>query len=191
MHEQDQHNPFAPPGAADMAVGPSASIGVSYIDEGCLVVGHRALLPNICVHCGRTEHLSHRDRKLTWVNTLLIVLLLLLAGPLIVLIVYLVTRKTLTIGYTVCHDCAAGRRSRLIPPGALLMLSFAALVLGIVQVDSWGGFLIIGSIIAMFVSTIWLMVASQELSVKRYAQERFWVKGFSDDFFRAFESETR
>ena len=186
MNEENSRNPFAPPAAADISVVQGVHTGSFYVEGDCLVVGRRALLPDACVHCGTTELLSHRDRKLTYVNTILIVLLLVLTGPLIVLIAYLATRKTLVIRYSVCQDCAARRRSRLIPPVVLLILSFVAIVVGVVQVDAWewGGMLILAAIVTALISVIWLMAVSQGLSVKRYSREQFWVRGFSDEFLR-------
>jgi hypothetical protein len=176
----DSHNPYAPSKASLGSRSGKADVSsdVSVWRDGKTVVTlHDASLPPRCVKCNAPADHPTKERTLYWVHPA--VYLLLLAGFLILLIVYLVVRKKADVNPGLCER---HKKYRL---GALaygwlgffggLLLSFAGgaadssavMVLGLLMMIS-----------AIVVGMIW----GRLIYVKKITKDEVRLGGFSSDY---------
>lgn len=168
-------NPYQPPQSPDPA---QANI---YVNDRFLLMPKNTSLPDCCLKCGDPP-VKRYTQKLFWVSPW--VYLCILINILILLIVYLVTRKTTAVSYSLCAKHAKEKRIR----GWTLMGFGAGIVLFLIAsaalesiIPLW---LAVADLIGMI---IYSLVKPLPLTVKKFEKDQFWIKGAGDEMLTLFQ----
>jgi hypothetical protein len=171
------HNPYAPSQASlgSRAGKTDVSSEVSVWRDGKTVVTlHDASLPSRCVKCNEPADQPTKERTLYWVHPA--VYLLILAGGLILLIVYLVVRKKAEVNPGLC-DAHKKRRLGALAYGWLGFFGGFFLAIAGGSSDSpgvlWLGLLMMIS--AIVVGMVW----GRLIYVKKITKDEVKLGGFS------------
>lgn len=178
-----EENPYAvPESVSGLAPVTSSSFPTSqfYVDGKLIVCGTPVALPAICVVTGEIEDVVLMKKTVTWVPKWIYITLL--AGVLILAIVYLIVRKECQISYYLSRRLR--NRKRWMIFGGLLGF-FGGIALMIAAADSQIARLVAGLGVATLIGSFVLLVMGQ-LPISAQRQERgvqFWLKGFKQPFF--------
>jgi hypothetical protein len=179
-----EENPYAAP---ESVSGFAPTVTMSgypadrfYVDGNLIMCGTPVALPAICVITGETEDIVLINKTVTWVPRWIYITLL--AGVLILLIVYLVVRKECKTSYYLSRRLR-NRKRWMIFWG--IVGFFGGFVLMIAGADSQipeilaplGLVSLIGSLVLLILGQPPLKAVRHENGVK------FWLKGFRQPFF--------
>ena len=174
------NNPYAPP-ASDVNERKPSNHSASKLLVDCdwLVVRTGAILPERCVICNADTSDSGKryEKKLSYVSPFIYILLL--VNILILLIVYLVIRKPVSISYSIC-DYHRMKKHKF----GWLSLGAAALA---VTAFFCGGiydfaFLFLIGFILVVTALIYLVLAINGLRPRKHDNGEFWIKGCGPAF---------
>lgn len=175
-------NPYEAPSAdrKPERVGSYCRIG------DAIVVTDGARLPERCVFCnaevdGPTAG-KRITKKLYYVSPL--VFLLILCNLVILAIVYFVTRKPVTISWSICAQHAA--RKRVYGFGCIGAL--IVFVMSLVMVDR-GPLFGIGALVSIIAFLVLLVMANRNIIPRKKEGNDFWIKGFGRDFLASIPPE--
>ena len=184
-HPVDEENPYAVPESVSGFAPPVAVAGLPpdrfYVDGNLIMCGKSVVLPPICIITGETEDVVLIKKTVTWVSKWIYITLL--AGVLILLIVYLILRKECKTSYYLSWRLR--NRQRWMTFGAFVgfFVGFGLIITGVVnsQVPEilvpLGLISLIASLVLLFLGKPPLKAVRQENGVK------FWLKGFKQPFF--------
>ncbi|MZR63191.1 hypothetical protein [Alcanivorax sp. DP30] len=155
-----------------------------YVNDRFLLMPKNTSLPERCLKCSEPPAKRY-TQKLFWVSPW--VYLCFLINILVLLIVYLVTRKTTAVSYSLCARHAKEKRMRNwtlagFGAGIILFLIACAALESIVPL--W---LAIASMVAMI---IFSLVKPLPLTVKKFEKNQFWIKGAGDEMLTLFPKIT-
>lgn len=179
-----EENPYAVPESAS-GLNPYVSAAPMpadqfYVDGDLIMCGTPVELPAICVVTGETEDLVLIQKTVAWAPKW--IYLTLLAGLLILLIVYLIIRKQCKVRYYMSRRLRDRNRwmvfSGFLCWGLLFLSMFAADNYDLPEVFvPLGLILFVTSLVLFLLAQLPVTVARQEKGV------RFWLKGFKPAFF--------
>lgn len=173
-------NPYAAPESVSEVTPSGYPADRFYVDGNLIMCGTPVALPAICVITGETEDIVLVRKTVTWVPKWIYITLL--AGVLILLIVYLVVRKECKTSYYLSRRIR--NRKRWMIFGGIVGF-FGGFVLMIAGADSQipeilaplGLISLIGSLVLLILGQPPLKAVRHENGVK------FWLKGFRQPFF--------
>lgn len=178
-----EENPYAvPESLSGFAPVASSSFPTSqfYVDGNLIMCGSPVALPAICVVTGETEDVVPMHKTVTWVPKWIYITLL--AGLLILAIVYLIVRKECKTSYYLSRRLR--NRKRWMIFGGVIGF-FGGIALMIVGADSQvAGLFVVLGLVTLIGSLVLLVMGQPPISAQR--QERgvqFWLKGFKQPFF--------
>ena len=180
-----EENPYAAPESVS-GLNPYVSAAPMptdhfYVDGNLIICGTPVQLPAICIISGETEDLVLIRKTVDWVPKWIYVTLL--AGLLILLIVYLVVRKQCKVSYYISRRLR-NRKRWMVFSGFLCL---AAFVMSLIAAGNYNlppeVFVPLG--IITFVSSLVLFVLAQQpiTAARQENGVRFWLKGFKPAFF--------
>lgn len=177
MHEE---NPYAAPETT--SVQPVGTIPVSqfYVDGNLIMCGKQVVLPAVCVITGETEDLVLMKKTVTWVPKW--IYLTLLAGLLVLLIVYLILRKQCSVSFYMSRRLRNRKRWFTFYGFLCLGAALFCLIVG-ANSDLPQVFVPLG-IVAFITALVMFVMAQPPISAAR--QEKgttFWLSGFKPAFF--------
>jgi hypothetical protein len=179
-HDPNSHNPYAPSKASLGTRSGSADVSsdVSVWRDGKTVVTlHGASLPARCVKCNAPADQPTKERTVYWVHPA--VYLLLLAGFLILLIVYLIVRKKAEVNPGLCE---AHKKRRVF---AIIYTWFAFLggLFGMIAGASNGsGAVGIFSFLVFLSAIVVGMAWGRLIHVKKITPDEVRLGGFSTEY---------
>ena len=163
-------SPYETPKSFD----PETSMKNISFDGNVAVVKNPAILPNICRKCGATECDARIKKTLTKVNPIIILWILL--SPLILIIAYLITNKKLKIEYSLCENCYKKYKAFKILE-AISWLSFFGMIFAAVLITEPTPYLMLPMLISFLTALFFTAIKENGLSVKKYQDGYFYVKG--------------
>ena len=161
---------------------------VFYVDGDQIRCGPTVRLPPICVKTGETEDLVEVRKTLAhapgWIY------LLLLLNLCVLLVVYLIVKKSCNVTYYMKREVR--NKYRLYNVSAVLCLIAAVgLFIGLVDsVDNGGAHpaLMLVPLVLLLTGLVLLVLGSQLLTIARHVDgQQFWLKGFGQGFFDELE----
>jgi len=174
------HNPYAPSKASLGSRSGNADVSSSvsvWRDGKTVITLHDAALPARCVKCNEPADQPTKERTLYWVHPA--VYLLIFAGGLILLIVYLVVRKKAEVNPGLC-DPHKKRRLGALAYGWLGFFGGFFLAVGGGTADS-PAVLVLG--LLMMVSAIVVgMIWGRLIYVKKITKDEVKLAGFSSAY---------
>ncbi len=178
-------NPYLAPTADYVSAGDMPADGLLQIQDKKAFGATPIAFPCICVKCGSTEEGGKTiDKKLAWCSPW--ALLLALISLIVLLVVYLIIRKLVRITYYLCPSCWGRLKTRLYI-NACLWISFVLLVISALALESETLGLI--CIPLFFIAILFGgLFARYPIRVTGYTKPIFQLKGFTDDFVRAYEN---
>jgi len=171
------HNPYKPPvvvdGPIDIPGRPLISVHGKY-----LVVASGVTLPPRCVKSNaKVTEQDMRRKVFAWCSPW--VALTILISLCVTVILYFVLRKSCEVTFGLHPAVRAKYRNRLI----FKLLLTVGLLLAIPMLAAAESEAILGVAVLMFlVSFIALLIGNSPLSVAKYGDGRFWIKGCSQEF---------
>lgn len=176
-------NPYAPP-TVPFVPQPVAAM---YRREGnLLVIRDGAVLPNRCILTN--QPINERDwtkkRSLTWTPAW--VWIFILFGLIIALILALCLQKKAQLTYNICR----AKRNRQLRFGAFSLLATfggIGLMISALSFEQWGNALVISGIVLLIGGLVMAAISSVALTVKRYKDGEFWIKGCSPEFLASLD----
>ena len=118
-------NPYATP-QSDV-ISPTHDDTIRY-DGKLLSVTHPAVLPNLCIKCGKACNEKEKTKKLTWVNPWWALSFLLIG--IFYFIIHLVVAKRLTVSYSLCSEHKAKSKKKSIIMWSVFSLSATLIIIG-------------------------------------------------------------
>lgn len=180
----EEENPYAAPESVSGFAPGFAMSGFPmnhfYVDGKLIMCGATVALPAICVITGETEDVVLMKKTVTWVPKW--IYFTLLAGVLILLIVYLIVRKECKTSYYLSRRLR--NRKRWMVFGGVVGF-FGGFVLMIAGADSQVPEIVVPLGLISLIGSLVLLIMGQ-LPIKAERQEngvRFWLKGFRQPFF--------
>ena len=175
-----EENPYAAPESVSGSVPSGYPTDRFYVDGKHIMCGTPVALPAICVITGETEDIVLIRKTVTWVPKWIYITLL--AGVLILLIVYLLLRKECKTSYYLSRRLRNRKRWMIF---AGFVGFFGGIALMIAGADSQvpeilvplGLFSLIGSLVLLILGQPPIKAVRHENGVK------FWLKGFRQPFF--------
>jgi hypothetical protein len=170
-----EENPYAAP--ESMSVYPAERF---YVDGSFIMCGKTVALPAICVITGETEDVVLMKKTVTWVPKWIYITLL--AGVLILLIVYLILRKECKTSYYLSRRLR--NRKRWMIFGGLIGF-FGGFALMIVGGDSQVPEILVPlGLLSLIGSLVLLVLGQPPVKAERHENgQKFWLKGFKQPFF--------
>ena len=179
-----EENPYAAPESVS-GVNPYVSPGSMptdhfYVDGNLIICGTPVQLPAICIISGETEDLVLIRKTVDWVPKWIYVTLL--AGLLILLIVYLIVRKQCKVSYYVSRRLR-NRKRWMVFSGFLCLAAFVMSLIAAGNYNLPEVFVPLG-LITFITSLVLFLLAQLPITVARQENGvRFWLKGFKPAFF--------
>ena len=99
--------------------------------------------------------------------------------PLILLVLCLISRKTVEISYSVCPACVRARRRRRQTAAGLWVLTAASMLLSVQFDNAW---ILVPSAVLFAAALTMSFLGNQPLRAVRYTAGTFTVTGFSEGF---------
>jgi hypothetical protein len=165
----DSTNPFAPP-LADLAVPTSGEAAAFSLNQQVLRVRKGAALPNVCLWSGEPEGAQRVRKVLHWAPPWTAILAL---WPLIYLVVYFIVRKSGSIDYSLGPGARARKQQALVYGGGGMLLSFAALALGIARDAPLSALL---GVLGFLAALIFTLIRARVVQVVRIDKEHVHLK---------------
>ncbi|MCM8531862.1 MAG: hypothetical protein NE330_11925 [Lentisphaeraceae bacterium] len=171
-------NPYAAPKSS--VKSPSGLAGGVYVEGDLLVCPPNAILPKRCVKTntdleGKNSSHGKRFKKAMYFCPPWVLLTFLIAG-LLTLILYMVLRKKLDISYSLSYEALSkytGKRN-------ILLVLIGACVIGLFTITGEG--IIVGLVFAIIFLLILLTFTANHLSIKKFDNGKFYIKGCHQDF---------
>lgn len=155
--------------------------GVWRDQNNVLVMQKQAFLPDRCVKCNAPTDGSYIHRKLSWINPGWY--LLVFAGWLIFLIVYLIIRKTAEVDLGLCEKHRAKRRTAILIGWVIAIAGIASIVAAI-NAELIGLFFL--GLLAIIGGLIYGMYAASIINVAKMDDHYIWIKRVDKDFVDSF-----
>ena len=157
-----------------------------YVDGDLIMCGTPVELPAICVVTGETEDLVLIQKTVAWAPKWIYVTLL--AGLLILLIVYLIVRKQCKVSYYMSRRLRNRKRwmvfSGFLCWGILVLSMIAAGNYDLPEIFDLPEVFVPMGLIAFITSLVLFVLAQLPVTVARQENGvRFWLKGFKPAFF--------
>jgi hypothetical protein len=160
--------------------------GVWRDHNNLLVIHKNAFLPDRCVKCNAPTNGAYLHRKLSWINPAWY--LLVFAGWLIFLIVYLIIRKTAEVDLGLCDTHRTKRRTEIVIGWFITLAGVVSMVLGLSS-DILGLFFL--GLLAIIGSIIYVSYAASLITVSRMDDHYVWIKRVNKDFVDSFPGMDR
>ena len=155
------------------------------VDGRYLVVRSGAVLPARCIKTNELVEQAAVNKTFYWVNPAW--LLLILASPLALLVVYLVVRKECHITFSMSRS---ERRKVWTRTTASLLVFGAAVAATIVGVAEAEVGLAVAGIVCLFPGLVMAIVFANPIGVAKAKNDEFWIKGCGRDFLDSIRAET-
>jgi len=179
-HDPYSRNPYAPSKASLGARSAPAEVSseVSVWRDGKTVVTlHGASLPSRCVKCNAPADPPTKERTMYWVHPA--VYLLLLAGALILLIVYLIVRKKAEVNPGLCE---AHKKSRAMAIAGAWLACLGGLFCLFAGIGGNSGGTITFGFLMILASIVIGMVWGRMIHVKKITKDEVRLGGFSSEY---------
>lgn len=184
-----EENPYAPSQVTlDESLSPPLPARGFHRNGDLLVISDGAVLPARCIKTNQPISSADwtRAKKVYWTPPW--VWFLVLASPLIAVIVSAILQKKATLTYSLSRSVRVGYLKKT-------TFSLSVFVLGLVlmiysfgnESSSWQMAGIIGGISMLFLGLILAVVLSRAISVKKYQDGWFSIKGCSPEFLASIE----
>ena len=160
---------------------PPPSTGGAWRDHKTLVMTKDFALPDYCVKCDAPANGFRLKRRLSWHHPVLY--LVLFVAWLIYLILAMFLRKQATVYLGLCPEHHQKRRTLLWIGCALMVLSFGATFVGMTN-DYPVIWLL--SLFGIFVSIVWLIIATRIVTVKKIDDRFIWLTGLNENYLARF-----
>jgi hypothetical protein len=172
-------NPFA---ASELGAGvpEGGGDGEAWVEGDVLVTKPTAVLPLVCAKCGAREGVTHLRLKQQW--TPLWVRLTVLLSPLIMLILFLIFKKTFDLQVGLCPAHASRRRLGMAGGTVGVVLGFLAIMGGGMADDL---FLLSVGLLLIVVGIVPLALFAVVLKVRLVTDERAEFTGAHPELLRA------
>lgn len=165
----------------------ASHLGEAWVDGKQLVVRSNTVLPPFCVKTNEPIPESDRIKKtLSWLPPAYAVVLL-IGGPLILLIVYLLVRKQCVLTYGVTPAIRRKRRNRILLNCVISLLLFLAIPL---TAPLKSPVPMVTSLLAFLASIIVLLLTGSLLRITKHRKGEFWISGCSTEFLARFEADS-
>lgn len=177
-------NPYAAPESVSDFAPSVAPSGFApdrfYVDGNLIMCGTPVALPAICVITGETEDVVLIKKTVTWVPKWIYITLL--AGLLILLIVYLVVRKECKTSYHLSRRLRNRKRWMIFAGFVGFFGGFAIMIAG---ADSQIPEVLVPLGLISLISSLVLLILGQPpiKAVRHENGVKFWLKGFKQPFF--------
>jgi hypothetical protein len=171
-------DPYAPPTAPVH----EAETGTYHIADGKLHASSPLVLPShLCVKCGANEASTKTyDKNLVYTPPWVIFGFLVIG--ILIVPVWLIVQKKLSIVYALCQGCASRRKNRLFMSLGVGIAGLVGLILGIAMEII---FLILGGVLAFVVGLIAAAVfMNPPLKAAKHSDGIFTLNGPSDEALR-------
>lgn len=152
------------------------------VSERFLLMPKDTSLPECCVKCGAPAAKRY-TQKLYWVSPW--VYLCILLNLLILIIVYLITRKTTKVSYSLCEQHAREKRIRAWTIAGCWAV-IAVFLVASAALESMVPVALAG--LTLLALVIYAIARPMTLSVKKFDKERFWIKGAGDEMLARYEA---
>lgn len=160
-----------------------ASIKTVRVEGAYLVVRDGAILPNRCIKTNEPIADLPVTKKLYWASSW--IYLLLFANVLVMVVVYLAVRKKCAVTYYISSPARSAHRIRV---GVLLALFFVTVPIIIIGFANDQAAVGIAGLLVNLGSLIALCIFSNLLSVSKYVDGEFWIKGCGKEFLDSIEA---
>ena len=180
----DEENPYAAP---ESVSGFAPALAISgfptdrfYVDGNLIMCGTPVALPAICVVTGETEDVVLVKKTVTWVPKWIYITLL--AGVLILLIVYLIVRKECKTSYYLSRRLRNRKRWMIFGGVVGFFGGFGLMIAG---ADSQVPEILVPvGLISLIGSLVLLVLGQPPVKAERHENGvKFWLKGFKQPFF--------
>ena len=155
--------------------------GVWRDHNNTLVMHKQAFLPDRCVKCNAPTNGSYIHRKLSWINPAWYVLVF--AGWLVFLIVYLIIRKTAEVDLGLCDRHRTSRRNGIAAGWLIALAGIGAVVLGISS-ELIGLFFL--GLLGFLGGLIYGIYAASLINVSKMDDHYIWIKRVDKGFVGSF-----
>ncbi|WP_010587866.1 hypothetical protein [Schlesneria paludicola] len=161
-------------------------LGEVWVDGKQLVVRSNTVLPPFCIKTNEPIPESELIKKtLTWLPPAY-ALVLLLGGPLLLLIVYLLVRKQCVLTYGIASSIRRKRRNRILLNCVISLLLFLAIPL---TAPLKSPVPMVTALLAFIGSIVSLLLMGSQLRITKHRKGEFWISGCSADFLARFEAQ--
>lgn len=180
----DEENPYAAPESVSGFAPAPAMSGFPtdrfYVDGNLIMCGTPVALPAICVITGETEDVVLVKKTVTWVPKWIYITLL--AGVLILLIVYLIVRKECKTSYYLSRRLRNRKRWMIFGGVVGFFGGFGLMIAG---ADSQVPEILVPvGLISLIGSLVLLVLGQPPVKAERHENGvKFWLKGFKQPFF--------
>ena len=180
----DEENPYAAPESVSGFAPALAMSGFPtdrfYVDGNLIMCGTPVALPAICVVTGETEDVVLVKKTVTWVPKWIYITLL--AGVLILLIVYLIVRKECKTSYYLSRRLRNRKRWMIFGGVVGFFGGFGLMIAG---ADSQVPEILVPvGLISLIGSLVLLVLGQPPVKAERHENGvKFWLKGFKQPFF--------
>lgn len=180
----DEENPYAAPESVSGFAPALAMSGFPtdrfYVDGNLIMCGTPVALPAICVITGETEDVVLVKKTVTWVPKWIYITLL--AGVLILLIVYLIVRKECKTSYYLSRRLRNRKRWMIFGGVVGFFGGFGLMIAG---ADSQVPEILVPvGLISLIGSLVLLVLGQPPVKAERHENGvKFWLKGFKQPFF--------
>lgn len=154
-------------------------------DGKFLVIRTDAILPKRCIKTNQPVDDPPVTRKLYWAPPWIIALILI--NLLVVLIVYMVMRKECRITYYINKQHKNRRLINLAIGCGLFVFGVVGFFGGIVFES---GLFALGSALIWLASIVFLVIVGKVISVTKYKDDEFWIKGVCQEYLDEVRAET-
>ena len=181
MYEQ---NPYAAPESVSGFAPALTTSGFPpdrfYVDGSLIMCGTPVALPAICVITGETEDVVLVKKTVTWVPKWIYITLL--AGVLILLIVYLIVRKECKTSYYLSRRLRNRKRWMIFGGVVGFFGGFGLMIAG---ADSQVPEILVPlGLVSLIGSLVLLVLGQPPVKAERHENGvKFWLKGFKQPFF--------
>jgi hypothetical protein len=179
-------NPYQSPVASSAIPADHSSGGLPTVDGKCLVVASWTILPAVCVRTNRA--VSEEDLvfdRLAWCPAWFCVVLFFVFGPLLLFAIYFGLCRKCSLWFGLQPQVKRRYRRRMqFKVAAAIALFVATLLAGAVgarAVQTLAIVLYFGAVVSLF-------IGNSPLEVVKRRGEKFWIKGFSDEFLAGFKA---
>ena len=162
---------------------PPPSFGGVWRDHATLVMTKDASLPDYCVKCDAPAGGFRLRRRFSWHEPLLY--LLVLVGWLVYFIVAIIVRKQATVYLGLCQEHHQRRRNWIAAGWALFAFTFLLMFVAFANYYPGIGLL---SLLGIFGSLVWLIIATRVVNVKKIDDRYVWLTGVNANYLARFPS---
>ena len=154
-------------------------VGGIRVDGHYLIVRSNTVLPPFCIKTSEPISESEMVKKtLSWLPPMY-GLVLLVGGPLVLLIVYLLARKQCVLTYGTATVVRKQRRRRILMNVVISILLFLAIP--ICAAIDWPPAIVM-ALVAFLASIVALLLMGSQLRITKHRDGEFWITGCSNEF---------